>query len=541
MTIRDFEYFTGATESKTKWMNCFKVIADQNIVQVQPLCSKQDWDGLAASRILLHIDLEKQQVYHLPVLLGCTHCVYLVVFNLPPTIKDHENALKKIHNAMKNIFAYSKYKPSMRREEQPARPKVFLVAMNAEKCADNKDFAEKLRKELRKWPYWDIISNTATTLFLEVQGSELDMKSENSLLSAVNKSHCLWPSGPICKWIQCYYDLLAKFGDRPVLYSDLRSHIQLPKESHDQCLSFLHSYGFIYSPSISDLKGLNDSKSVVLLQPQKLCSVLDGVQELGKERKLVHVADLISTNGLHHSMQPWFEKIFTVLGLVIERSIETEALFIVGMDSIPSVQYSIDPLLMALELTNIHSEFEHLMPAHLYTTFINEFLKGLHRRFEGQLKIRAAQQGYVHVDQQGMSHIHVIERHPYIEIGIQQGVISNRAQDEGSLEKLQTFCQDVWTVVNESMKSIAQHLELEGSKLCLGFNACCVEGKGCFNKLHFRNENPNEYHLECSQHRKLRCGTPRQEIWFQKSPIEKVSSYVPLDSIVSSHVFVAIN
>ena len=526
VTIRQSESSDPASTNPQpeKWMKCFKVVANQ-AAQELSLSSRDDWHNMGNSQVLLHIDTEQPQVQILPFLFTQVHCVYLVVFDL----KDHARALAYIRFAMQNIVACTLCcTRSEKADEQ--RPKVYLVCMHSD-CKDMCTFEAELDHELQGC-YKELIMCNNKRLCWDV-GADLDIQNTDDLAEHIKK-HSSRLEGHVCNWIGYYCDLPTEA--KVMVYSDVKDKMlrTLREEDFDKCLAFLHNYGFIFYAAFDDFKQ-EDSKNAVVLQPQFLCSVINEIQKLCKDKDedKASIGDFFSQNGargpIRDCMQEWFQRVCTNKGLAIEDPTNgrNDFLFICpNPKPTREIKYSVDPLLLAFNHEN-----EHIVPVAAFAKFVSCLLRELQKRELQQreqkktkqgnpLRIQKLNQHTVHISMQGgRSHIHVIERESYLEIGIQLLHIEFYQDENNTLRNLRELCEYVMDIVTYFQPDFVTQLQLIDTKVYYGFNPRC--GMHCFAQYHEGKD--GQYHLSCVGTRcPLQLLRPEQKIWLKAVSTEQV-------------------
>ena len=508
-----------------EWMKCFKVVANQ-AAQELSLSSSCDWHNKGKSQVLLHIDTEQSQVQILPFLFTLVHCVYLVVFD----VKDHARALADIHFAMQNIVAHTFHRVRSKKADEKY-PKVYLVRMRAD-CGDICKFENELETNLQR-SYKKLIKRNKGRLCWDVVGADLDIQNTGDLAEDI-KQYNSSPEASACDWIGYYCDLRTKA--KLMVYSDVKCEMlrTLQEEDIDKCLSFLHNYGFIFYTAFNNLK---DSDNVVVLQPQCLSSVINKVHRLCNVMPLASIADFVSDPSargpIHTCMEEWFQSVCTNMGLAIEAPTYrgNEFLFLClnrPPEQTPSIVYSVDPLLLALNHDN-----KHFVPVAFFAKFVSCLLRRLEQlekqkmtTIQGRsLEIVELRQHAVHISMQGgKSHIHVIEQESCLEIGIQQLSTSphqdsNPKKHENTVKRLNRLCREVKTVVDASREETVEQRKLHGSSFDYGFYSCCKLGMQRFARYY---DIDGQLHLSCVDHLHIQPIRPQQKIWLKDVSIEQV-------------------
>ena len=131
--------------------------------------------------------------------------------------------------------------------------------------------------------------------------------------------------------------------------------------------------------------------------------------------------------------------------------------------------YSVDPLLVTYGPEEMEQmDDNYLLPSPLFPAFINNFLKKLQKRYKSKKAPIAMKRHHLHVSVQGTTHIHVVERDSFIEVGLQQCHVEDLPEGE-QLKKLQQTCQDICNIVTKSVKSATAGLGLDDENIKNGF------------------------------------------------------------------------
>ena len=561
VTIRNFEHEDQSERQPLlpqNWLNCFNVTSQTR----QALKKSSDWESADTSHLLLDIDLPNQQLHHLPLLITPVHCSYLITFDL----RNHQESLDKIHNAMKNVFAHTQYKMKAGASKEPP-PKVHLVGMHADdEQANEKSFAHKLGQMLQRKPYDWLVHKPSKPgcdePFWAVNGGNLSLSGTDPLSCAIQSS-CSWHNSEVRQWIKCHKELRERLKDVPCIpYSNLREHVAgtesgVETSRFDDFLHFLHGYGFIFYHSIEEGQ---DTDKVVLLQPEYLCKLLAEVLKLKESRKRPTFADLTSSTAAcmeataKHSQ--WLQRICIDMGLVFEvvnavNSI-SDYVFLMGLEPGPSCPsqefYSVAPLLVTFKaLGPDKQKEERLLPSYFFAAFVTEFVRSLmeHNSDQNESKDQANLLEVVSMEQHYLqvcisnTYIHVVEREFCIEVGLQQVELPARKMSDKKMRemivkkmrKMHSMCKDVRGVVVKSVEQLQKRLKLAPAIL-YGFYHTrsardCGDGFAQYNPSR-SDEVP---YLRC------RCcetpdhpTTPEQEIWFEEEEdfnnFEEVRTYV---------------
>ena len=489
---------------------------------------KSGWKLPYNGHVLLHIDIPNQQVCPLPLLITPVNCVYLVTFSLPEGKEEEKEAVKAIRNTLNDVYAYSSClcEEPGKNADHTIKTEVFLVGLQKE-VRDRSSFAQRLKQMLETRSYKRLIVCTESEdLYWTNIGAELIIHDNPALLNRMQRYCCPRPQ-LIRQSLECHCDLLQRFKDNPVvLYKDIeakRADVSGIPESSDleQFLNVLHCFGFVFYRS-----DLAQSEKVVVLQPQYLCQLFAQVQERSKETKWFTTADLLGIEGKHlHDKQKWFLAMCTSMGLVIERSIKgrSDHVFVMGLERECNVpersHYSVDPLLVTYGPEDMEQmDDDYLLPSPLFPAFVTTFLKKLQEKYKSKKGPIAMKRHYLHVSVQGSTHIHVVERDSFMEIGVQQFHVEDLTEGE-QLMKLQVSCQGVCRIVSEAAECATASLRLDSSSLQYGF-LCHQENT---EKIDRFGEFDLEYStLTCSCCNAPQAPAPQQLIWFRKLDNEKV-------------------
>ena len=494
--------------------------------------------------VLLHIDIPNQQVYPLPLLITPVKCVYLVTFDFPEGKEEGKKALKAIHDTLKDVYTYWSClsdKPGknacsesgLGADSGSMKPEVFLVGLQREE-KNWSSFSQDLSDMLKSRPYEGlIVPSDGDDLYWTNHGAELSIHDNHALRRRIHHD-CCSPPQSTQQSLECHRALLQRFKNDPfVLYKEVEAKMAgvvsgvMESSSLERSLKVLHSFGFIIYCSPPNLE---QSENVVVLQPQYLRQIFLQVQERSKERKWFTTADLMGTAGKHiNDKQKWFAAMCTSMGLVIEGSIGAQIshIFVMGLEqecNLPERDhYSVDPLLVTYVPEGVEQmDDDYLLPSPLFPAFINNFRKNLQKQDEPKKAPIALKQHYLHVSVPGATHIHVIERDSFIEIGLQQLHVSNLPVDE-QLKKLQQMCQDIYGIVSESAIMATASVRLDANKLQYGFLSLAHQGNTeAVARDRFAQCNSELNIVTCSCCNAPRAPTPQQKIWFSNVGHEKV-------------------
>ena len=536
VTIRNFDYeYVVECPSllpPDKWLNCFDVTSQTR----QALSTLSEWEG--ASHALLDIDIPNQQLYHLPMLITPVHCIYLVTFDL----RNHKESLTWIHSAMKNVYALTSHQAKARGQDE-LPPKVLLVGMHAdtELASDKREsFAKELNEKLQKMPYHSLVVKPGgDEPFWAVDGGDLSLSGTDPLSCAI-QSNCSRHKAEVRQWIKCHRELQEKLKNVPcILYRDLKDKVaasasDAAKLKFDEFLQFLHRYGFIFYHSV---EGGQDTDKVVLLQPQYLCKVFAEVPQLKKSRDRPTVADLLSCTAASMEYlakhKQWFQRICIDMGLVFEsvngaNSI-SDYIFLMGLDAGPNSPrhefYSVPPLLVTFKASgHDQQEEERFLPSYYFAAFVSEFLRtlGEHISRQSEKKDQADLITVVSMEQHYLqvtffsTYIHVVEREFCIEIGLQQMEVPTRKRRAivvKKMQKLQSMCEDIRSIVAASVGAIQDRLKLAQTVL-YGFYHERNEGESVDAFAEFKSGDEEPYLQCCCCKPPLHATTLSQEIWF---------------------------
>ena len=543
VTIRNFECENPSEHPpllpRQNWLNCFNVTSQTR----QALDQTSDWESADTSHVLLDIDLPNQQLYHLPLLITPVHCIYLITFDL----RNHEQSLARIHNAMKNVYALT----LKARGPNESPPRVLLVGMHADaELANKRSFAEKLRKLLQKMPYNRLVYKPEKPdwdePFWAVDGGDLSLSGTDPLSCAIQSS-CSRHEGEVRQWIRCHKELQEKLKGPCIPYSDLQKQIVgkasgVEMSRFDEFLRFLHGYGFIYYHSGEEGQ---DADKVVLLQPEYLCKLFAEVPKLRKSRHRPTVADLMSSTAAYMEAsakhKQWFQRICIDMGLVFEVVNEmnsiSDCVFLMGLEPGPSSPsrelYSVPPLLVTFKALGYDDqEEEHLLPSYFFAAFVTEFVRILTEynsqqnktnRQQNLLQVLSMEQHYLQVRILN-SYIHVVEREVCIEIGLQQVEVPGRRLTdkkklrdimEKKMQKLHTMCKDMSGIVVGSVERLQERLKL-ALAISYGFyhSRSADDHRDAFAEFVQGDEGP--YLRCCCCKPPDHESTPEQEIWFEE-------------------------
>ena len=361
-------------------------------------------------------------------------------------------------------------------------------------------------------------------------GTELSIHENHILLSKINHN-CCSPLQSTRQSLAFHYELLQIFKGSPfVLFEDLKAAkagalAVLDSASLEKSLKVLHCLGFIfYCP----LPGLEQSDKVIVLQPQYLRQLFVQVQERSKQRKWFTTEDLLGTAGEHiRDKQKWFLAMCMSMGLVIERSIRGQPnhIFVMGLErecNLPErAHYSVDPLLVTYGPEDMEQmDDNYLLPSPLFPAFINSLLKKLQERYKSKKAPIAMKRHYLHVSVQGSTHMHVVERDSFIEVGLQQFHMGDLPEGE-QLKKLQQSCQDVYSMISKSAISAADSLRLDSDNIQYGF-LCHLDNTPVVDRFAEFNSEDEPPTVTCSCCNIPQPPSPQQQIWFSNVDSEKV-------------------
>ena len=490
----------------------------------------------ASGHVLLHIDIPNQQVYPLPLLVTPVKCVYLITFDLPEKEEEEKKALKAIRDTLKDVYAYSKClcgESGLGGEVGGMNPEVFLVGLQRGEEKDWSSFSHQLSRMLETRPYRRLIvvPPNSEDLYWINCGTELSIHENHILLSKINHD-CCSPLQSTRQSLAFHCELLEIFKGSPfILFEDLKAAkaggalAVLDSASLEKSLKVLHCLGFIfYCP----LPGLQQSDKVIVLQPQYLRQLFVQVQERSKQRKWFTTEDLLGVAGEHiRDKQKWFLAMCMSMGLVIERSIRGQPnhVFVMGLErecSLPErAHYSVDPLLVTYGPEDMEQmDDDYLLPSPLFPAFINSLLKKWQERYKSKKGPIAMKRHYLHVSVQGSTHMHVVERDSFIEVGLQQFHMGDLPEGE-QLKKLQQSCQDVRSMISESAISAAASLRLDSDNLQYGF-LCHLEDTPVVDRFAEFNSEDEPPTVTCSCCNIPRPPSPQQQIWFSDVDSEQV-------------------
>ena len=495
-----------------------------------------------SGHVLLHINIPNHQVYLLPLLITPVNCIYLVTFNLPEE-KEEEKALKAIHNTLKDVYVYSS--SSYEQLGHNAEVYVFLVGLQTEE-KDWSSFAGQLSDTLKTRSYKKLIVHPeGGDPYWTNLGAELSIQDNATLLRRIQYYSCL-PTQLVRQSLAFHCELLQRFKDEPlILYEDIEAKCAdvvsgiMEGPDLEQFLEVLHRLGFIFYRSFPNFPR---SEQVVVLQPQFLRQLFVQVQELSKERKWITTADLFTiASAAYHirdKQQKWFQVMCASMGLVIERSIKgkSDHVFVMGLEwkcNLPErAHFSVDPLLVTYGPEDMEQMDEYyLLPSPLFPAFINAFFKKLKEQLK---KTITMMRNYLHVSVAGSTHIHVVERDSFIEIGLQQFHVGNRISTE-QLEKLQQSCQQMRRIVYASAQDATASLKLDSDNLQYGF--LChpenTEARDVFGEF-----DREDGILICNHCSVPQDPTPQQQIWFSDVELGKVCYVLCINiGTVPGHAF----
>ena len=554
---------SGKAKVRDKWMQYLHVSSGG----AQRLSELPD-----NGHVLLHIDIPNQQVYPLPLLITPVKCVYLVTFDLPEGKEEVKKALKAIHDTLKDVYTYwscclsdesdldiesgknACSESGLGADSGSMKPEVFLVGLQrGEKIWSS--FSQDLSDMLRSRPYEGLIVPSDDDLYWPNRGAELSIYDNHALLNEIHRNCCSPPESTRHS-LDCHRALLQQFKDDPfVLYKEVEAKMAgvvsgvTESSNLQQFLEVLHSFGFIFYCSPK----LTQSENVVVLQPQYLRQIFLQVQERSKKRKWFTIADLMGMAGIARKhirdKQKWFVAMCTRMGLVIERSIGAQIshIFVMGLEqecNLPERDhYSVDPLLVTYVPEGAEQvDDDYLLPSPLFPAFINNFQKNLQKKYKCKKAPIALKQHYLHVIVHGTTHIHVVERDSFIEIGLQQLHVENPKPEGEQLEdlqqlhvpnlpvdeqlkKLQQTSQDIYGIVSESAVMATASMRLDANKLQYGFLSLAHQGNTeAVAGDRFAQCNSELNIVTCSCCNVPLAPTPQQKIWFSNVDHEKVCS-----------------
>ena len=528
----------GQLKPIDKWVPYLQYVTPEMPEQVQSLSisTKSAWKLPDNGHVLLRIDVPSQQVYPLPLLIMPVNCVYLVTFNLPEGKEEEEEALKRIHNTLKDVYTFSSHVEVGLTEGLCHSPKVFLVGLQREKRdAEKSAFQQELGHMLKKRSYGRlIVPPEGDDLCWTNHGAELNIHGNVTLLNRIQHYSCR-PTQLIYQLPECHCELLKLFTEvNPfILYKNAEVKMAdvsgiCDSSNFEEILKLLHSFGLIFYHSLPTLA---QSESVVL-QPQYLYGLFEEVQKLSKEREKVSTADLFTAVTMPEHVQKWFKALCIDMNLVIELP-SGDSVFVMSLepqlDPPSCTHHSVSPLLVAFRSQHFfHKEGICFLPSPLFATFVNTFLKELTRYVLHQNKgckqtepqVIDMKRHYwhvgIHVGEHGAADIHVMERDSWIEIGLQQfhtGTVNQT--EEQQLEEMQLFCQGIRRIIHKTAKDAGK---LNKSSIHYGFYTCHSEHGNCFSEF-----DPQDGTLTCNCRNAPHDPTPQQQIWFNKVDQQKVS------------------
>ena len=529
------------------WVQYMQYVTPEQ-VRCLIMSKKSDWKF--ASDILLCINLPNHQVYPLPLLITPVTCVYVVAFDLPEEEEEEENVLKEIHDMLKELYTSSSHEELMMKESddeglnEDITPKVFLVGLQKEK-AERSGFAQHLSHMLKMRSYECLLIFPAGgDPYWSNPGADLSVNCNAALLSTIQRYCFCQPTRFIRQALICHCEMLQKFeGSLYVSFEDVEAKMAdvvsgITEDSNvEEFLKVLHCFGLIFYRSLPNLK---QSENIVVLQPQYLYQLFEKAQELGKQRDAMTIAELLMTSQMPKRVWKWFQAVCISMGLVIEEWYENQAeyIYVMGLNSecdTPLHAYCVDHILVSYRSQQfVQRQRDCFLPSLLFPAFVTNFLKelkvyvmeqnqGTRRRDPHSIvKKRHHWSVRIHVSEQPLTEIHIVEQDSFIEIGLQQFNIRTFNQThEEQKEKLQHFCQDIRTVVSKSAEYAVVHLRLNKLSIHYGFHICHSEsGKAvnCFGEFH-----PEDNTLVCFCDPPVRQeASVQQQIWFSSVELTEV-------------------
>lgn len=508
VTLRDFGR-NNPSSPPEKWVKCFRVADSLQELSTNVM---HEWELPDTIHVLMHIDVPNQQLYHLPLLITPVKCVYLVTFDL----REKEEALQKIHEAVKHISAFVSYSSkSLLDNYSPS--KVLLVGTHQNEISPNQriQFAQKLRQSLKKYGNLIVKRDASGEVFWTVEADCIDIQNSDILQKI--KCHSCQPQVATCRCIEYGNELHQELLEKTVALRCVSS------EEDEKFLAFLHDYGFIV---YSRHQKLQKNDTPVVVQPQYLCKLFAKAQELSKkEDGEVTVELLFSSDAmLERGVKKWFETFCIHMGLVIEQPMGDgrNLVFVLSRQvqsetrALASHIYSVDPLLVTYKPRG--KDTDCFIPPQFFPAFASAFLKMLHDREECKDKLTVSinqSQAHVVIDWEVGCHIHVLEQESCIEIGFQLNPVSWSRCDMQTkyLKKLQKRCQTVRAVVDQSAKRTVdpEHLNMTSGDACIGFYHEC----GDATVIGVRVADEDESALRCCCPCRIIPCTPMQDVWFQ--------------------------
>ena len=478
--------------------------------------------------VLLLINTPSLDLYPLQLLITPIYCIYIITFDLPEG-EDHDKAEKEldaIQNTLKDVYAYSR--------DTDVDPDVFLVGLQKER-KERRSFSEKLKKRLSEKPYVSMLIHCSEAdIYWTHHGEEFTLHGRSDLLNSIQKKSCLHEGLShelLAHHCELHHMYKVAVVDPFVCYDRVKEKVSsvvsniIGSTTFEQSLLLLHQFGLICYRSLSELRsGLGESQNVVVLQPQYLRQLFEGVQELRVSKKWPFgtIKDLLNAHGKHvRDKKEWFQAMCISMGLVIERAIKPgkpQYIFVMGLDpecNPPDREhYSVDPLLFTCWSENIVSKDDFFLPSSLFPAFVASFLKTLKpERPPFQMKRHYL---YVRTKLQNITtDVHVVERESFIEIGLQHltAGMKHLTKDQ-VLDKLQLSCQGIKDIVIESAKQAADCAKLQTSDLKYGFLCPSCSECDCFGETKFDQDNGTIIALTCSRWYGEQTTTPQQQIWF---------------------------
>ena len=475
---------------------------------------RHEWELADTSHILMHIDIQNQQLYHLPLLITRIHCVYLVTFDL----RNGKKALDTIRRTMKHISAFVSYDAEcLLGNCLPSE--VLLVGTHKEMLTDSQrsQFGKELHESLNGKHDDLIVKPAGDEEFWAIEGDRIGPHN-GPLFEEITRHSCLpkVPTGQCIGYDEKLRHQTCHQGKKVIVKSNLPNYSSADTEKF---LTFLHDYGFlVYCP----YKELPPEDTTVVLEPQYLCQQFSEAQQLSKKKDgKATIADLFSRNPeLQLSVKrKWFEKFCVHMGLVIEQPIKNSGKSFVFVfncwlqsetvsKELPAC--SVAPLLV---MCRLEDEDDYYIPPRFFAAFASMFPKHLQKKCKETLRVRvnslpSVQQSHIVVEWRAGCSILVVEQESCIEIRFQL-LCNIGCTAEEKLKKLQIRCQTVDEAVDESAKIAATNLTLP-SKECVryGFYHKC-------GKIGSRTADDHETIFECCCDCPETLFTPMQKIWFQ--------------------------
>lgn len=518
----------GCSKPVDKWMQYMKYVKPDNI-QCLSISKPSDWKCNNDDHVLLHIDIPNQQVYPLSMLVTPFRCVYLIAFDLPNGEEEVKKTIKRIHNALKDVYAYSSCKMPGLHDELQANPRVFLIGLQRE--GNDKDaFSQELRQMLSSRSYERLLEvpkefpKGHNPPYWTIRAAELSIHKNASLLKQILCYSCPLPQ-IFYQFLASYCKLHQMFTDSPfVRYEDVEAKMAnlgvVERTEFKQFLTVLHCFGCVFYRPFSNM-----TKTFVVLQPQYLSQIFAEVQRLSKDWELMTIADLFSstTAPIQPEMQEWFQTVCMSMGLVIVQpfGFRPEYVFVMGLkpecNPPEREHFSVDPLLVSYSPLDIVQRDDGFLPSSLFPTFVSAFLEKLklHCSTKRQMvKVKDMKRHYLLVSVQASRRIHVVERDSFIEIGLQQFVGTQRLPEEDQCKQLQLFCKDIFKLISASAECAVERLTLNKLSIQYGFYIRRSEDSGA--ECSFGEYDPNDRMID------LQDSTLQQQIWFHDIGYSKV-------------------